>query len=121
VKNYERQVYENHLKTRELNSLVDLEFLLKRLLYYYELRVDSDKLVSVVLFLDVNVTDETFFLDFPVPIHHKKHWNFAHDTNPAASGFTKTSMAISNSEAVDSLHQASLLLTVAYCNSDESH
>lgn len=47
VKQQERLVYENYLKTNGLRNFVDLEFLLKRLLYYYELR-DGDKLVSVV-------------------------------------------------------------------------
>lgn len=45
VKERERLAYENYLKVNGLQTFVDLEFLLKRLLYYYELR-DSDKLVS---------------------------------------------------------------------------
>lgn len=45
VKQHQRLVYDNYLKANGLQNFVDLEFLLKRLLYYYELR-DSDKLVS---------------------------------------------------------------------------
>jgi ubiquitin-protein ligase E3 C len=45
VKDQERLVYESYLKTNGLNNFVDLEFLLKRLLYFYELN-DGEKLVS---------------------------------------------------------------------------
>lgn len=44
VKQQERLVFENYLKANGLQNFADLEFLLKRLLYYYEV-TDGDKLV----------------------------------------------------------------------------
>lgn len=48
VKQRERLVFENFFKANGLHSFKDLEFLLKRLLYFYELR-DGDKLVSFAM------------------------------------------------------------------------
>lgn len=45
MKQQQRLDYDSYLKVNGLKNFVDLEFLLKRLLYFYELR-DGDKLVS---------------------------------------------------------------------------
>ncbi|XP_070502808.1 ubiquitin-protein ligase E3C [Chironomus tepperi] len=54
IKRQERVNYENYLKTNRLENFQDLEFLLKRLLYFYELD-DSAKLISLCQFIIKNI------------------------------------------------------------------
>lgn len=46
MKHQQRSLYEDYLKANGLKTFEDLEFLLKRLLYFYDLG-DSDKLVRL--------------------------------------------------------------------------
>ncbi|CRK94907.1 CLUMA_CG008399, isoform A [Clunio marinus] len=56
IKQKERTSYEDYLKVKGLKNFDDLEFLLKRLLYYYELE-DADKLIFICQFIIKNLQE----------------------------------------------------------------
>ncbi|KAG5670258.1 hypothetical protein PVAND_000535 [Polypedilum vanderplanki] len=77
VKRRERLNYESYIKTNGLKNIQDLEFLLKRLLYYYDLN-DSDKLITLCQFIikNVGILFEIILQNNNSFIKQKLQWQF---------------------------------------------